>query len=496
MARQCLSAVLGFLATVAVEGLPAAPRSGDVRLQDEIQSLLRRAGLGPRDASITVLAEDGRLVVNIHSRMPMKPASNMKILTTLAALELLGPDHAYVTRLTATAPIEKGVIAGDVVIHGTGDPNISGRFYGNDPLALFRDWASRLRRAGLVVIRGDLVVDDSYFDDVRFLPGWKPIHAGRWFAAEISPLNLNDNCVDVLVVPGEPGGLARVEVTPASPFITVKGAPRTVARGKTRVLIRRGTDSNRLVISGQIRQDRKEWRDHVAVYDPALFFGHTLAATCRARGITIKGRVRRKVRVPGAARPPPKGPEFLLVSHKSTLELDLPVINKRSQNLHAEVLLKVLGARFGGEGSVAGGARSLRKFLVGKGIPTDGLVFADGSGLSHDSRLTTEALARALYAARSTAYFERFVDSLAVAGVDGTLRKRFREESQLRGRVFAKTGYITSTSAISGYLRRGSTYRTFSMFFQRLPGGNVAIKRLQERIVAAIDRRLELPGGP
>ncbi|MCZ6796306.1 MAG: D-alanyl-D-alanine carboxypeptidase/D-alanyl-D-alanine-endopeptidase [Planctomycetota bacterium] len=499
MVRRFTCALFGSLAVVA-GGASWAPGLGsDECLEREIRGLLGSVGLRPQDAAVAVVDANGELVVNLGAHRAVKPASNLKILTSLAALELLGADYEYETRISSTTPLRGGTVAGDLVVRGTGDPNISGRFYDGDPTTLFRTWARRLRRAGLVDVRGDLLVDDSFFDDQRFLPGWKSIDAGRWFAAEISPLSLNDNCIDVLVVPGRAGERARVEVTPESPFVKVTGAPVTVARGKTHILIRRRPDTNEVTVSGQIAARSPEWRDHVAVHDPALFFAHTLVAALRQQGIRVRGQVRRLAAArPGAAKragpaPRPGGgkpPLTLLVVHKSSLRLDLPVINKRSQNLHAEILLKTLGARSGGEGSVAGGARAIRLYLERQGIATSSLVVADGSGLSHDNRVTAAMLARALDRARRATYFEIFRDSLPVAGRDGTLAKRFRGEPQLHGRLFAKTGYIRSVSGLSGYLRRDGAYWSFSLLFQRLPGGNATIKRLQERIAATLDRAM------
>ena len=440
---------------------------------------------------MTVLTDRGDPVVSIDSSLPMKPASNMKVLTTLAGLEVLGADYQFETQIVATAPLRRGKLAGDLIVYGTGDPNISGRFYDGDVLALFRTWALRLRNSGLVEVQGDLIADDSFFDSVRFLPGWKPSAMGRWFSAEISSLNLNDNCVEVQITPGTPGRKARVEVTPKSPFIEIDGAPRTVAQGKTKITIHRSPTSNRLTVRGQIHHKRKTWSDTVAVYDPALFFSYTLERVLEEEGVDIGGIVRRRDRSGAEPVHPGKLPgSQLLVDHKSSLLLDLAVINKRSQNLHAEVLLKTLGARAGGEGSVAGGGRVVRQYLKKLDADVSGLVVADGSGLAHDNRVTTEILARSLNAARDKDYFPTFKKSLPVAGVDGTLAKRFRNEPQLHGRLFAKTGYILGVSGLSGYIQRDATVWTFSMLFQRLPGGNSSVKRLQERIAAAIDRRM------
>ena len=538
MTRSTLS-ILGCLVVASsLDGtlfrgpsLQAAPPARDARLEREIRALLGRYGVRADDVSLTVHAGPGERVVDLASDRSMKPASNMKLLTTLVGLDRLGPNYEYETSLSTTASIQDGSVQGDVTIFGTGDPNISsrsssGQTSAGEPLRLFRTWARRLLASGVSRIEGNLIVDDTFFDDERFLAGWKRAQEGRPYSAEVSSLNLQDNCVEIHVRPTSPGHAARVEIIPTSSFLNARGAPSTTAGGATKILIRRTTGTNDLSVTGKIRTRDTSWFDRVAIHDPAMHFGHALADVLRAEGVRIDGRVVRKERpskegvVPassdasGEARPEPavskegsgdasvpaeepgapQRPDGrLIVRHTSRLSLDLPIINKESQNLHAEVLLKTLGARFGGEGSVAGGGRAIRAFLREKGLSDAGLEISDGSGLSHGNRLTTGLLTTLLDRARSESYFPVFLASLAVSGEDGTLERRFvrGRHASLRGRVRAKTGYIFGVSALSGYVRRGETRWCFSMLFRRLPGGNASIKRLQEHVVAAIDAAME-----
>jgi D-alanyl-D-alanine carboxypeptidase/D-alanyl-D-alanine-endopeptidase (penicillin-binding protein 4) len=482
-----LHALPGLLALV---GFLAAP---DRSLERSIQALLGDSKGDLQKIAVCVLDASGVEVASINAGLPLKPASNMKVLVTAAALRLLGADHEYETRLVALAPLEDGVIAGHVVVHGTGDPNISGRFYGGDPLALFRRWAKELAGLGLREVRGDLLVDDGYFDDVRFLPGWRRDQENRWYSAQISPLSLNDNCIDVRIRPGPPGERAMVEIVPASAFIRVEGAPTTVVEGATRIIIHRKTGTNQISIQGQINRRTSLWEDNVAIEDPSLFFGHTLLAVLEAEGIRVRGEVLRRerdARAGGAAGEKPEASGVLLVRHTSGLFIDLPVIHKRSQNLHAELLLKALGAQQGGEGSVAGGARAIGKFLAAEGIDAAGLEVGDGSGLSHDNRVSARLLARTLHSVRSRPYFETYRESLPIAGQDGTLADRFRREPELKGRIQAKTGYISGVATLSGYIEKGGTLWTFSMLFNTLPGGPAGVRELQERIAARIHQAM------
>jgi D-alanyl-D-alanine carboxypeptidase/D-alanyl-D-alanine-endopeptidase (penicillin-binding protein 4) len=212
----------------------------------------------------------------------------------------------------------------------------------------------------------------------------------------------------------------------------------------------------------------------VTVDEPALVFGSVLAEVLRKEGISLAGQVRKTRRsAPG---------EDLLLRHTSTLREDLPVILKRSQNLHAEILLKALGAKVAGEGSAAGGEEAVRRFLRAKKLADEGLVLRDGSGLSHQNRLSAGLLAKVLHSVKSEKYFPEYLRALPSAGEDGTLDERFKGLPQLKGKLFAKTGYISGVSCLSGYVVKGSSVWSFSILVNGLKGGAREAKRLQEEI--------------
>ena len=483
--------VLGLLAW-GVPALSAPPRDSRA-LDSEVRRLIAERtrsdpSLQGARIAVAVLDHRGNEAVWIQADEPMKPASNLKVLTSAAGVRLLGPGHSFETTVTATAPMQSGVIRGDVSVRGTGDPNISGRFFGGDPTALFRGWARALRSAGLQRIEGDLIADDTLFDDVRFQPTWDTRQSETWYSAEISALSLNDNCVDITVRPGaRPGAPAAVEVTPPSSLITVDGSPSTVGgKNESRIVVHRKPGTNRITVTGRIAAGGAPWRGNITIHDPALFFATALAGMLEREGISVEGRIRKRDRTAPAPEPPapglPPAGETVLIRHASTLLQDLPVINKRSQNLHAEILLKALGAQVAREGSLSGGERAIRKFLREKAIPDDTLVLADGSGLSHKNRLSAALLARVLHSVTSEPYFKDFLDSLPVAGEDGTLDGRFRRSPELKGSLHAKTGYIAGVSCLSGYVLRGGRAWSFSILVNGLSSGARGAKRLQELI--------------
>lgn len=455
---------------------------------------------------------DGRAPVAVHDAdRALKPASNQKILTAVAGIHALGIEHVYETTVSATAPLVGGSIDGDLVVRGSGDPNISGRFYDGDPTAIFRSWARGLKDAGLVRVTGDVVADDRFFDDVRMPPSWDIRQENSWYSAQVSALNLNDNCLDFTVTPGpRVGAPAVARWVPRSGYTKISGEVKTVSEGDTAVGLYRKHRTNEIRLAGKIPKTAGAvWEGHVTVDDPALFLVTVLVEVLREEGIAVAGAPRRVARGglgadggpgpdgggvpdggpgsgggggpdggagagPEARSAPPAGPDaapHLLVRHRSTLRRDLPIILKNSQNLHAESLLKAAGVKVAGEGSVAGGERAILAYLRSKGIDRGKLVVRDGSGLSHENLVTAGLLARVLREVRDEPYFEEFLGSLPAAGVDGKLRSRFRTRPHLRGRVLAKTGYIDGVWCLSGYVVAGDPAPGGAVLGGGAPGG-------------------------
>ncbi len=484
-----------FVAAIAL-CLVSTTAWGSTQLGRRVEKILRDYGFPQKSIGLEFLDEKGRSLVAINAESPRKPASNLKVLTTAAALSILGAEYQFETRLLASMAPEAGVIRGDLILRGTGDPNISGRFYNDDPTRLIEDWAAGLvQKLGLRHVTGSVVADDSFFDDVRFLPTWDPAQAGRWYSAQVSPLSFNDNCVDVRIEPAtRVGAAAHVRILPQSRYFSIHGNLRTVAGRKRKVQIHRRPGTNVIRLSGEIGyRGNKNFYDHVTVDDPSLFLATVVKEALERRGVRIDGAVKRvapeeyyydeKTRRKGDGV---KAKESVLVYHRSTLAQDLPVINKPSQNLHAEMLLKTLGARVFGRGTTEDGAAAVRKFLKDKRIPAPGIQLHDGSGLSHENRIAASTLVRTLHSARGEPYFKRFYDSLAVAGVDGTLKKRFRRQRRLHGQVHAKTGAIRGVSALSGFVRRGPLVWSFSILVGAGSPKSKSPRELQEALVAAM----------
>jgi len=386
------------------------------------------------------------------------PASNQKLLTAAAALRRLGRDYKFETTV-ARAP------NGDLVVIGSGDPNLSGRWFGGDPKKVLLRLADDLAAHGVTRVDGDLVLDASRFDDVFVHPDWPADQLDRWYAAPVAGLVYNDSCWDVTVHPGaRAGAAARVAVEPSFLAPDVANRCLTVAsRDEHVVHIGRGTETE-LEVRGRVLASSAGVTESVPVRDPVAFFGEAFRAALAARGIPVSGVVRRG-RVEGATP---------LVVYSSRLDRTLSVMLTRSQNLYAECVLKALG-----DGTFRGGAGAVAEALAAEGIPTEGLVVSDGSGLSRANRAT----ARTFYGTlQAFADAPEFVGALAPGG-DGTLERRFRD---LGDRVRLKTGTLRGVSALSGYVtgREGGRY----VLVVLANGGLENVRALQDALVARLAR--------
>ena len=447
---------------------PKAPAASPARkdpsqLRDTLRAIVQKRSPVEWTVGVVVQDADGKVLAALSADAPLSPASNQKILVVGAALGLLGPGFQYETQLLARCQASKGEIQ-DLVVRGDGDPNISGRFHNNDPTAIFKDWARLLKAAGLTRITGDLVVDDSRFDAARLPAGWKASQAGRPYSAEIGALNLNDNCIDITTRPGRIGEPALVELRPATAYVSIENQCTTAA-GKGEPIFERKLGTNTIQVRKAISPQRKQFSDVLTVQDPGLYFGTVLHEVLRAEGIAIGGSV---VRAKAAERI--GASPVVLHTHAGPLLQDLAVINKPSNNLHADVLLKALGFRTEGLGSAANGAKAIETFLKREGISSEGLHVEDGSGLAAGDRVSASTLSGVLSWIQRQSFARQYIESLPVAGTDGTLKKRFHGRKSAN-HVFAKTGYINGVSALSGYVERGGKMWVFSVIVNGMRKG-------------------------
>ena len=485
---------------------PAAPVESGVA--QRVEAILNRAEVARSFWGIEAVdLETGAVVYAHNAHQLFTPASNAKMFTTAAGLALVGGEYRFRTTVEAsTAPDKYGRIAGDLVLVGRGDPNLSGRAL---PYALktVRPWppeqalaelADQLAARGVRVIDGDLVADDTFYAFERYAEGWTQDDLQWDYGAPVSALSINDNALFLTVLPAEHVG-ERAFVT-VEPFAGVfsSGTQQLVNRvtttaagsGPRKIGIRRQAGTNRIELWGTIPADDLGLHEQLAIEDPAEFCARLLAELLSRRGVRVLGKTRARHIMPeeaaASATSSSAGPNpVVLAEHISApLAQDVRVINKVSQNLHTEMLLRLLGRQKGGTGSVESGLEALKGFLTEAGLKPEEYVFFDGSGLSRKDLITPHAAVTLLRYAFKQPWGLTFRDSLPVAGVDGTLTNRLKDLPK-GARVEAKTGTHDHVNTLSGYLTTANGRRlAFSILANNhLLGGANATEVMDEIVM-------------
>ncbi len=369
-----------------------------------------------------------------------------------AALHHLGAEHRFRTSLYAAGPVRGGVLEGDLVLYGRGDPNLSSRFF-DSPTAVFEALADSLLARGIRRVSGAVVADESWFDAHYLHEDWNAHDRLWWYAAPVGALGFNDNALDVRIVPG--AGVdapARVSVSPASGAYRLENASRTVPRGGAADLtLERGAAPGVVRAVGRVPLGATARLVHVAVDDPARWTGTVFRETLVRKGIAVGGA---EVRVVSAAeRSPAVGAELLAEWRSPPLDHAVGPVLMRSQNWFAELLVKTLGREVRGVGSWAAGIQVQREFLIGEvGLASGDFELRDGSGLSSRNRISPRALVALLEYVRRTPGQRVVREALPVSGRSGSLERRLED---LPGQVAAKTGYIRGVDSLAGFLTLG-----------------------------------------
>lgn len=422
----------------------------DTALGGAIERILADERLDGAAASVIVRdAESGEVLYEHRSGSRLMPASNTKLATSLAATALLGPDHRFRTDVLADGRQRGHVLRGDLYVRGTGDPTMLAEDY--DALA------AEIADAGIEHVTGDLVADDTRFDDQRLGRSWAADDESAYYSSQISPLTVapdtdyDAGTVYIEASPGdEPGDDPKVTVTPPNDYVTIDVRGTTVAEGERDTLsIEREHGNNTIVIGGDIPVGANPTRSWTAVWEPTGYAAAVFADALADHGVRVHGDTRLGEAVPKDAD--------VLASHDSMPLEDLLVpFMKLSNNNHAEALTKAVGHEVVGEGSWDAGLAAIEDYLVKEGVDPDTFRQVDGSGLSRMNVFPSAEFAQLLVSVRDAPWFDAWYASLPVACepdrmVGGTLRSRMCD-TPAAGNVHAKTGSLTGASGLSGYV--------------------------------------------
>ena len=478
----------GATMSPAPAGDPAvipAPADRPVWLAEIATGPLARAQWG---VAVWDLGAD-RWVARLEADRYFVPASNLKLVVSATALERLGPDYEWRTSVYGTAPIgPAGVLDGDLVLYGRGDPNLSGRF-APSITAIFDALADSLATQGLERVRGSLLADESHWDADYVRGDWAGYDLLWWYAAPVGALGFNDNAIDFHIRPGSAVGVPPiVEGQPASGFYTLENRAVTGPRGaKTTFDLTREPGTNRVVAYGTLPIDAEPDVEYFAVVDPAGWAATAFREALARRGIAVEGSVRTISRA--ADSPVAAGDTIALAAHVGEpLARVVESVLGRSQNWHAEQLLKTIGKEIEGEGSWSAGIDVERRTLAALGVDTTAFLLKDASGLSSANLVTPEAIVALLAAMRERPSAPAFLSALPVAAESGSLRRRFGG-TPAAGRVRAKTGYIENVYSLSGYLTTltGNEY-AFSVIVNQTAGRS-AVEAIDRLIAAVVEGR-------
>jgi D-alanyl-D-alanine carboxypeptidase/D-alanyl-D-alanine-endopeptidase (penicillin-binding protein 4) len=499
-----------LLAVSCLFVLPAVPQLADSSpaalsapsaLAQRLDALWQREPLATRSFAGLIVAdpESGETLYSRHASNLFVPASNAKLFSTALALVRLGPHYRLTTEVLAEGALDpaSGLLRGNLVLRGGGDPSLSARRFPytpesedlrDYPIPALEQLADTVAAQGLRRITGDIIGDDSAYLWQPFHEGWAQDDALYEYGAPVSALSVNDNAIEITLLPGaEPGAPATLSVQPSLPYYDFLNHVVT-QRNPARRVSWEIAPHHQILLRGTIAPGSRPWRASIAMDDPALYAARYFQDALLRRGIHIDGLAVARHRFDGQDDPPaspasPVPPTLSLARRESpALAEILRTTNKESVNLFAELLLLEVARVRTGNASRQGGIDELGRFLAELGIPPDAATLADGSGLARLSLVSPEATLRLLLAMWKSPHREVWLESLPLAGREGTLQRRL-SNLPANGSVRAKSGTLRGVSALSGYATTpDGRSLAFSAFINNHPGAARAARDFLDKI--------------
>ncbi|MFJ7939498.1 D-alanyl-D-alanine carboxypeptidase/D-alanyl-D-alanine-endopeptidase [Peribacillus sp. NPDC096622] len=490
--KRKLSFIFFLFLICFFDGESKQAANDDGNLEKEIQQILEYSpGLAGALTGISIRsAETGEMIYEWGAQTRLRPASNLKLLTAAAALETLGEDHVFQTELYIKGVQVGHVLQGDVYLKGKGDPTLLEKD--------FDELAASLKRRQVKLVHGDLIADDSWYDDIRYSQDLVWSDEQEYYGAAVSALTASPNedydtgTVIVEITPGEKAGKrATVKLEPETDYVKVINKTKTEsADSNKKIEVERSHGTQVITVSGTIPERSGVTKEWISVEDPTEYALSLFEKSMKKHGIKVLGK-REKGKTPVEAD--------LIATHQSMplSQLLIPFM-KLSNNSHAEVLVKEMGKEAEGEGSWKDGLKVTRNQLKSMGLDIQTIMMRDGSGISQVNMIPANEITKLLYAVQEKTWFPAYLNALPIAGnenrmVGGTLRKRMKG-TLAAGNVRAKTGTISGTSSLSGYV---TTKRGEKIIFSIILNNFVeekGITAIQDKIAVMLAEQENLLG--
>jgi len=410
------------------------------------------------------------------------PASCLKLATSAAALDAMGPNYVFQTRVYAVGNIDRnGTLKGNLVIYGTGDPSMSDRYPPYRITAPLEQLADQVYKHGIRRIDGNIIGDGTYFDKQEIGTGWSFNYLYDWYAARVTSLALNDNCINIKVTGGKRvGDLAKVELDPPTRYMRINNNVKTSSAGnRSAVSFDREYGTEVINLKGRMPAGKNSGVLWASVNDPLKYTADVFREVLNSKGINVTGGAM------GLRQPSPTAvtsrATLVAVRYSPPLSELLKPVNKNSQNLYAEMLLKSLGRIKNGQGSYPGGLKAVKDFLRKADPDTRGYEQFDGCGLSPYNQITPKQLCSILGYMYKHKDFETYYNSLSIPGVDGSLRssRLYNLSYNLRG----KTGGIKGVRSLTGYLTTRSGEKIVFSFLSNHVSSRYAVQSMENAIL-------------
>ena len=423
-------------------------------LAPRINAIIDTGELGRAHWGITIRdLATGASLYERNANALFAPASTLKLVVSAVALHHLGADFRFHTTLYGTGAVSNGVLDGDLIVRGRGDPTISGR-YDKTRTSIFEAWADSLREHGITRITGQVIADQTYFDDKHVRGDWEVYDLNWWYAAPVAALGFNDNAVDFRVLPGAPGAAARITWEPQTGDMVFANRTRTVRAGERYTLdFDRVPGTDTVFAYGEIPLDAAVRTESFATRDPGRYLGTVLREVLERRGISVGVDAIRVIDQP--LESPSRNATQIFDFASPPLPQVIGPILQNSQNWFAEQLLKAAAREVSGEGSWEAGLALERRFLIDElHVDSTAIHLRDASGLSSQNLITPRMLSDVTRYIAQRPEMKPVHDALPVsAAATGSLRRRFED---MPGRVRAKTGTIGNVDALSGLVTTDS----------------------------------------